>query len=71
MESFSYKEQQVAKLLTPDETANILGITKGTLDVWRCTKRYELNFIKIGKRVMYRSEDILDFIQKRSSTFDT
>ena len=28
------------RLLTPEQTAEMLGVTMGTLSVWRCTKRY-------------------------------
>jgi len=49
-------------LLKPNDAANILGVTIGTLAVWRATGRYPLLFIKIGKNVMYRSGDIDAFI---------
>ena len=29
-------------LLTPAEVANFLGVTIGTLSVWRCTGRYSI-----------------------------
>jgi len=49
-------------LLTPKQTAEILGVTIGTLAVWRCTARYPLSFVKIGRRVKYRLADINNFI---------
>lgn len=52
------------KNLSPKEAANILGVTPETLAVWRCTKRYELPYIKIGRRVMYRVRDISEFIER-------
>ena len=57
--------QNLKHLLTQSETAQILGVTKGTLAVWRCTKRYQLSFIKIGRKVRYTLEDIEKFINKR------
>ena len=33
-------------LLTPKQTAETLGVTIGTLAVWRCTGRYPLPFCK-------------------------
>jgi hypothetical protein len=51
-------------LLTPAQTAETLGVTIGTLAVWRCTARYPLSFVKIGRRVMYRQNDINNFIEK-------
>jgi len=53
-------------LLTPIKTAELLGVTVGTLSVWRCTKRYPLNFIKIGKKVLYDANDIEKFIKTRT-----
>ena len=51
-------------LLTPAQTAEILGVTIGTLAVWRCTARYPISFVKIGRRVKYRLADINNFIEK-------
>jgi excisionase family DNA binding protein len=53
-------------LLTTEETAAWLGVSPGTLIVWRCTGRYPLPFIKVGRRVMYRREDILEFLNHRT-----
>jgi len=50
-------------LLTPAQAAEILGVTIGTLAVWRCTARYPLSFVKIGRRVKYRLADINNFIE--------
>lgn len=52
-------------LLTPFDVAMLLGVTEGTLEVWRCTKRYPLNYIKIGGRVRYRLEDVDAFVEAR------
>jgi predicted site-specific integrase-resolvase len=52
-------------LLTPAEVARHLGVTAGTLSVWRCTGRYPLSFIKVGRRVMYRQSDVENFVNGR------
>ena len=52
-------------LLTPAEVARYLGVTIGTLSVWRCTGRYPLSFIKVGRRVMYRQNDVENFVNGR------
>ena len=52
-------------LLTPSQVSDFLGVTIGTLSVWRCTGRYPLNFIKVGRRVMYRESDVENFINGR------
>lgn len=51
--------------MTPEETAHVLGVTSGTLSVWRSTKRYSLPYIKIGHKVFYRGRDIESFIESR------
>jgi hypothetical protein len=53
-------------LLTPTEVAVCLSTTEGTLSVWRCTGRYELNFVKCGRFVRYRAEDVLLFLERRT-----
>lgn len=52
-------------LLTTAEAAQLLGSTVGTLEVWRCTKRYPLPYVKIGTKVRYRMQDVAQFIESR------
>jgi len=53
------------KLLTPEEAAPLIGVTPGTLQVWRSTNRYPLKYVKAGRLVRYRREDIQAFIESR------
>lgn len=53
------------KLLTPAQTAELLGVKEQTLTVWRCTKRYPLAYVKVGRSVMYREADVRQFIESR------
>ena len=39
-----------SRLVDEKIAAEILGITAGTLSVWRCTRRYALPYLKIGPR---------------------
>jgi predicted DNA-binding transcriptional regulator AlpA len=55
------------KLLTQEEAAEILGILPKTLQAWRTTQRYPLKWIKVGRCVRYRPEDIQRFIESRTS----
>jgi len=52
-------------LMTPDEVAEYLGLEVETLNVWRCTKRYNLPYSKIGRLVRYRAEDVEAFVTSR------
>lgn len=49
-------------LLTREKAAEILGVQPNTLAVWATTKRYNLPYIKIGRLVKYKLEDIESFI---------
>ena len=45
-------------LLTPEQAAEILGTTVGTLAVWRCRREHGIPYVKIGGSVRYRREDL-------------
>ncbi len=63
------------RLLTPDQAAETLKVSKPTLARWRCTG-FGPPFIKLGDRpqspVRYRLSDVNDFIKNgvRVSTCD-
>ena len=50
-------------LLSRQEAAEYLGISKQTLAIWNCTGRYKVPFIKIGRLVKYRQSDLDAFIE--------
>jgi len=52
------------KLLTRKEAAKFLGLSEGTLAVWKVTKRYPLPLIKVGRLVKYRESDLIQFLDK-------
>lgn len=54
------------KLLSPAETAEMLGVKEQTLRVWRCTKRYGLPWIQVGRKIMYRPEHVQRFLEERT-----
>ena len=56
----------LSKLLTPDEVSELLGVTSHTLAVWRSERRYNLPYIKAGRLVRYRAEDIQRFVEERT-----
>ena len=52
-------------LLTTEEAARLLGLSPSTLEIWRCTRRYHIPFIKVWHRVCYRRSDLLAWLQTR------
>jgi hypothetical protein len=48
-------------LLTPQDVADRLGISTATLATWRCTKRYPLAYVKVGRLVRHRIVDLETF----------
>ena len=54
------------KLLSPDAAAEVLGIAPKTLAVWRCSGRYALPFVKVGRLVRYRRADLEAFLARRT-----
>ena len=55
----------IPKLLTPDEVADILGVSTSTLAIWRCVKSYQLPYIKAGRLIRYEDSDVVAFITAR------
>lgn len=56
---------RIAELVDESEAAKILDTSPGTLSVWRCTGRYALPFVKIGRKVRYRRSDLAAWIESR------
>ncbi|MFT4563807.1 MAG: excisionase family DNA binding protein [Gammaproteobacteria bacterium] len=52
--------------LNRPEAARYLGVSVNTLEVWASTGRYELPFVRIGRRVFYRRSDLDAFIDRRT-----
>lgn len=53
-------------LLSRREAAQYLGISEQTLAIWKCTKRYNLPVVKIGRLVKYRKADLDTFVMNRT-----
>ena len=53
-------------LVDEKQAAEILGITAGTLSVWRCVRRYDLPYVKVGRAVRYRLSDLEAFARSRT-----
>lgn len=66
-----YPPQKNAASPTPfmscEEAAAYLQLSVRTLDVWRCTGRYGIPYVKIGARVRYRKSDLDAWLESRTS----
>jgi hypothetical protein len=59
------------ELLDEGSAAAIIDVTPGTLAVWRSTGRYNLPFIKCGRKVRYRRADLDAWLNSRTRTTGT
>lgn len=50
---------------TVAQAAEYLGVTRHTLDVWRCAKRYAIPYTKVGRLVFYARNDLDAWLASR------
>ena len=74
------KESVAVGLLDTGLAARVVGLTKGTMDVWRCHAQRKgkrklpgsaartIPFIRIGSKVKYRLEDLIQCLESRRQT---
>jgi len=55
------------RLLDVEEAAEYLGLSKSTLNKWRCHGGGP-QFIKMGRAIRYRISDLDDFVDSRQSS---
>jgi excisionase family DNA binding protein len=51
--------------LTTFEAAEIIGVKPQTLISWRCTKKESIPYYKIGRKVFYKKQDILEWVEQK------
>lgn len=64
--SLNLDPDKLPALLNTEQAAIVLDNSPQTLSIWRSTKRYNLPYVKIGRRVKYRVSDLMDFIERRT-----
>lgn len=60
--------ERQAGLMTEQQTAETLGVSPGTLRVWRCNRRYPLAWIKLGRAIRYDPREVERFIRDNTQT---
>lgn len=61
MQTINFEEP----LLDRKSAARFLNVKPTTLAVWDCTKRYDLQPIKIGSRVRYSKANLIRFLHEQ------
>ena len=56
------------QLLTANLAAEFLGVAAATLANWRCSGRYPIPFLKVGRSVRYRKSDLEAWVATRTFT---
>ena len=51
--------------LDTSQAAQVLGVSPDTLVTWRCTKRYHVPYVKVGKKVFYYLDDLRAWLESR------
>ena len=55
-------------LLDPEQAAQYLRLKSQTLAVWRVTGRYNLPFVRCGRLIRYKPEDLDAWLESRRQT---
>ena len=66
IEQIRQKPPAKDRLLSSSEAADVLGVTVGTLQNWRHTGRYPLDYVKVGHLVKYRLSTVERFLESRT-----
>jgi predicted DNA-binding transcriptional regulator AlpA len=61
--SILFQIRHKESMLDRKEAAEFLGVKENTLAIWKCTKRYSLPYVKIGRYIRYRVSDLVKFIE--------
>ncbi|NDA89544.1 MAG: DNA-binding protein [Alphaproteobacteria bacterium] len=62
--------QAPSVLLDRQKAAEFLGVTPSTLAHWASTQRYDLKYVKVGRLVKYRLNDLEIFLSKREVNYE-
>jgi excisionase family DNA binding protein len=57
--------EALSELVGTEDAAQYPGVTPRTLEVWRCTKRHMIPYVKVGRLVRYRRADLDEWLNSR------
>ena len=52
------------KLFTNKEAAEYLGIKENTLTIWRNSRKYDIPYIQVGRKIKYKKSDLDKFLNE-------
>ena len=55
-----------AGLMTPRDAAVYIGVKINTLAVWRMTNKCGLRYLKLGKAIRYRKDDLDEWLASKA-----
>jgi excisionase family DNA binding protein len=61
--------EEFHQLVDTGAAAAYLGVTPGTLAVWRSTRRYNIPYVKVGSLVYYRRSELDEWLARRTVCF--
>jgi hypothetical protein len=64
--SLGYDLDAPPVLIDDKQAAQVLGVSPNTLAIWRSLGRYRIPFIKSGRLVRYRVDDLATFLARRT-----
>ena len=64
MSAFDEIANRLGPLNSPKTVSAVTGIPVHTLNDWRCKGKH-LKFVKVGRAVYYRRDDVLDLLQSQ------
>ncbi|MDA8153208.1 MAG: helix-turn-helix domain-containing protein [Acidithiobacillus sp.] len=69
--TLGYPPEAIPLQINEKLASEVLGVKVSTLTNWRTTGRYNLPYIKVGRLVRYRVEDLAAWIAKRRQGADS
>lgn len=55
-------------LLSPAQASSLLGLSEQTLAVWRANGTQKLAYLRVGRGIRYRYQDVLTFIESNKGS---
>ncbi len=57
---------QRPRRLDSNAAADYIGVSRTTLPTWRCLKRYSIPFLRVGRKIYYRVDDLDRWLESRT-----